>query len=92
MDRRKTGDILFYALQCAKSDRQAFMDAFAGIPNAPEIAEARADIKAFERVQRKLFGTTRSKLDAAKEAMQPVTMWDVRQFIKDNPHLVDEGK
>lgn len=48
MDRRKTGDVLFYALQCAKADRRSFVNAHDHLEPTKAVREALADIKAFE--------------------------------------------
>ncbi len=86
MDRRKTGDVLFYALQCAKSDRQAYLDAIRG-DTALEI-ETQADIKAFTQLQYSLFGTMQSKLDVEISKMIKVSLWDIRKFMEDHPEVV----
>ena len=74
MDRRKTADVLFYALQCAKFDRQAFADAWGNDESEPAVRNALADIAAFNRLQMKIFGTNRSEADSIMDGMKRVTL------------------
>lgn len=85
MDRRKTADVIFYALQCAKSDRFAYADAVSADPKAYK--EALADIKAFEVLQRKIFGTSDSQLDAETKRMKLASITDLLKMIETNPEL-----
>ena len=72
MDRRKAGDVLFWALECAKSDRIAFCDAYSNDKKEPAVKDALADIKAFERLQMRLFGTNDTELGAAIKKLQDI--------------------
>jgi hypothetical protein len=82
MDRRKTSDLIWYALQCAKSDRQALADAYGNDTNEFAVKQAHKDIKAFTRLQMKLFGTSRSKLDAEMDKMKPVSFSELRKIFE----------
>lgn len=88
-DRRKTADVLFFALQCAKSDRQAFIEAYHSDESEPAVQNAIADIKAFERLQQKLFGTTRSELDQIADNMKPINLYELRRIMNERPDLFD---
>ncbi len=89
MDRRKTGDVLFYALQCAKADRRSFVDAHTHMKPTPAVKDALADIRAFERLQIALFGTTRSELDVLKDDLQPIPIEKLRGVIGDLTNLAE---
>lgn len=89
MDRRKAGDVLWYALQCAKSDRQGLVDAYGGDLSEPAVRDAKADIKAFERLQKKIFGTTKSQLEVMIDKMKPVPITELYELVKTNPELFD---
>lgn len=84
MDRRSPLQVLFYALQCAKSDRTAYADAVAHDRAAH--ADALADIRAFEQLQVALFGTSKSSLDSATTHMEPVTVFDLKRMIESIPN------
>jgi hypothetical protein len=85
MGRRKAMDVLFYALQCAKSDRYAFADAVDN-DNA-KYAEAMADIKAFTALQVKIFGTANSELDTATNKMKLISVKDMMDLFETDPDL-----
>lgn len=65
MAKRKIGDIIWLAMQYAKQDRTTLIDAYNGNPQEKAVQDAIRDIKDIESVQMMLFGTTRSRLDAA---------------------------
>ena len=69
---RPIGKILWLALQYAKQDRQSLIDAYRGNTSEKAVRDAISDIKAFDRLQLKLFGTTRSELEAKIGRMKPV--------------------
>jgi hypothetical protein len=92
MDRRKTGDILWYAFQLAKMDRIAFADANGGDPSSSIVKDALADAKAFERLQKKIFGTTESKLDAALKRTRKVSLYDIKRLLREEPELFNFAK
>ena len=71
---RPIGEILWLALQYAKQDRQSLIDAYRGDTSEEVVRDAISDIKAFERLQLKLFGTTRSELEAKIGRMKPVNV------------------
>ncbi len=81
MDRRRNSDVLFYALQCAKSDRLAFIDAYRDMGECQEVKDANLDIVAFERMQRKLFGTTRSKMDSVFDDGISLSLSEIRKHL-----------
>lgn len=80
MDRRRTGDVLFYALQCAVRDRQTYAEAVAHCGDG-EHAEALKDIAAFRRLSRQLFGTDRSRLEALMDNARTVSVTDLRKQL-----------
>lgn len=69
---RKIGEIIWLALQYAKQDRQSLVDAYRGNTSEEAVRDAIADIKAFEKLQIKFFGTTQSELEAQIAKMKPV--------------------
>lgn len=89
MDRRKTADVLFFALQCAKTDRLAYADAVSD--DAKAHREALADVKAFEVLQRKIFGTSDSELDAEAKKMESVSIVNIMKMLETNPELFIHG-
>lgn len=72
--KRKIGDVLWLALQCAKQDRKSLADAYHNDKTQEAVRDALADIKAFEQLQIKLFGTDRSQLQAIIAKMKPVNI------------------
>lgn len=76
-------DLLFYALQCAKSDRSAFADAAEGDKKLYQ--QAMADIKAFEALQIKIFGTKDSELDVATKKMKSITLNEMLKMFETDP-------
>ena len=47
MDRRKTEDVLFYALNCAIENRQGLIDAYSNDDSEEAVQNARKDISSF---------------------------------------------
>lgn len=74
MSRQKVADVLWYALECAKAERQSLVDAYFGDTNEWVVRESNADIKAFEALQMKLFGTIVSRQDATIAAMKVIDL------------------
>jgi len=74
MAKRKIGKVLWLALECAKSDRQSLVDAYSGDTREKAVRDALADVKAFEALQVRLFGTSKSKLQAMIDSMTPVSV------------------
>ena len=74
MSKRKIGDVLWLALQCAKQDRKSLADAYHNDKSEEVVRDCLADIKAFEQLQLKLFGTARSELQARIAEMKPVNI------------------
>ncbi len=69
---RKVGEILWLAFQYAKQDRRSLIDAYRGDRSEEAVRDAISDIKAFERLQLRFFGTTQSELEAQIAKMKPV--------------------
>ena len=90
MDRRKTADVLFFALQCAKADRFAYADAVSNDPISQR--DAMADVKAFERLQRMIFGTSDSALDAEARKMKPISVIRLKELLESSPELFKHSK
>lgn len=77
-DRRKNSEVLWMALQCAKRDRQTLIEAYGPeLAGDPAVTDALADIRAFTRLQKRLFGTTTSQMDAVLAGMVPVDLTQV---------------
>lgn len=83
IDRRKTGDVLWLALQYAKQDRKSIINAYHGDTTEEAVRDALADIAAFERLQLRLFGTTKSELEAKLERMKLVSILELRKRIEE---------
>jgi Flp pilus assembly protein TadD len=90
MDRRKTADVLFYALQCAKSDRLSYADATDG--DEREKNEALADVRAFERLQTMIFGTSESELDIMTKKMNSFSIHNVKQMLEEHPEIFNHAE
>lgn len=69
MAKRKIGDVIWLALVCAKDDRISLIDAYHGDETQSAVKQAMADIRAFENLQMKLFGTTRTELQRMMDRM-----------------------
>jgi hypothetical protein len=69
MAKRKIGDVIWLALVCAKDDRIALVDAYRGDESQAAVKQAMADIRAFESLQMKLFGTTKTELQRIMSTM-----------------------
>ena len=85
MDRRKTADVLFFALQCAKDDRLAFADAVEKGGSAWK--QAMADVKSFETLQKRIFGTSESEFEAAQRKVKDFSVYDLKKLLKSNPEM-----
>lgn len=72
--KRKTSDILWLAFQYAKQDRITLIQAYDNNTAESAVIDARRDIKDIEALQMKLFGTTRSRLDAAIENAERIEL------------------
>lgn len=77
MAKRKTGELIWLALRFAISDRIALVDAYSGDLSEPAVLNAKADIKAFEKLLIKLFGTNKSELDSKMSELQPRNIFAV---------------
>lgn len=86
---RKLKDVLWFALVCAKNERLSFVDAYSGDKKEKSVRDALSDIKAFEVLQKKFFGTTKTKLDAKMEKMKEISIYDLRKLVDTNPELFD---
>lgn len=84
MRRRKTDEVLWLALVYAKEDRQYLIDAYNGDGTQQAVKDARADIKAFESLQLRLFGTTETELDSMMANTRPVSLQDLRNMLRDD--------
>lgn len=77
MSKRKIGDILWLALQYAKSDRISLVEAYGGDKKEEAVRQALADIKAFETLQIKFFGRSKSKLESMLDKMTSKNIYDM---------------
>jgi ATP-dependent exoDNAse (exonuclease V) alpha subunit len=78
MTKRKIGEVLWLALECAKSDRQSLVDAYSGDTKEDAVKTAMSDIKAFESLQIRLFGKTKSKLQEMIDGMTPKSIFAMK--------------
>lgn len=96
MTKRKLAQTLWYALQCAKDDRQGLVDAYSGDTKEDAVRNAMADIKAFESLQLKLFGRTKSRMEEKVEEgeliniLSPIGIARLKELIEENPELPDD--
>lgn len=96
MNRRKFGDVLWFALECAKSDRISLIDAYDKDESHEAVRNAMADIKAFETLQRRLFGKTKSAMEAALEEgeliniLSPEGRARIKELAETNPDWFTE--
>ena len=80
MDRRNNRQVLFAVFQSAVQDRKSLIYAYGD--DTEMVEELEKDIKAFRRLQKRIFGTTASKLDAEIGKMTKVTLSEVIEIIK----------
>jgi hypothetical protein len=88
MDRRKTEDVLFYALNCAIENRQSLADAWGNDDAEEAVRDAKMDIAAFRRLKKRLFGNRKSRKEQILE--QPakvINIFELRKFLNENPEL-----
>ena len=83
LDMRNTKDVLFYVFQCAKSDRMAFADCVTGEERERTLKE----ISAFENLQKRIFGTKDSRLDAEVSKMKKFSIFKLKEFLESNPEI-----
>lgn len=74
MAKRKIGEVLWLALECAKQDRLSLVDAYRGDKSEKVVRDSLADIKAFEKLQVRLFGTSKTELQAMIDKATPVSI------------------
>lgn len=74
MAKRKIGKVLWLALQCAKGDRQSLIDAYSGDTSEDAVKKALADVRAFESLQIRLFGTSKTELEKMMDSITPVSV------------------
>lgn len=72
MAHRKIGEVLWLTLQYAKRDRLTLAAAYYDDERAQAVKDAHRDIKDIERLQVRLFGTTKSEREAKIAKMKPV--------------------
>lgn len=87
MSKRKIGEVLWLALQYAKQDRKSLADAYHNDESEEAVRDALADIRAFGVLQIRLFGTDKSKLQAAMDKMKPV---DILKLLSKDMDEIDE--
>lgn len=75
MAKRKIGEILWLALVCAKSEREGLIDAYGGDTKEELVRQAVVDVKAFERIQIRFFGTSKTELQTMMEKMTPISIF-----------------
>jgi len=87
MTKRKVADVLWLAFQYAKSDRQSYIEAWGNNTKEQAVRDAIADIKAIEELQKKIFGTTQSRLEAS---MLKMSSFDILGMIARGENVADE--
>lgn len=70
MGKVSLGQVLWFALQCAKDDRQSLIDAYHGDENETAVKQAMADIKSFEKLQIKFFGSSEDKIEKSLKGLK----------------------
>ena len=81
MNRKSTRSILWHVFEFAKQDRKSLLHAYASFPkNSKEVSEINADIKAIERLQIRIFGTTETRLDELLENAESVNIFDLNNL------------
>lgn len=83
MDRRKTGDVLFYALNCAINDKLSLIDAYSSDESESAVRDAQADIAVFRRLKMNLFGERKTKMETMLEGAKSLTLDEIRKLIDD---------
>lgn len=79
MDRRKPADVLRYALNCAVSDRQHFIEAYGpDMQDDPAVKDAWADIRAFALLKQRIFG--KEENEDPLESAKTVTLAELRNL------------
>ena len=76
MAKRKASEVLWLALGYAIQDRISLIDAYSSIPDDPVVKEAMQDMADIKALQMRLFGTTKSRIEAAIEKMTPISLVD----------------
>jgi len=84
IDRRKLSDVLWFAIQCAKDDRISFMDAVQG--DEAQVKQAKQDIRAFELLQKKIFGDAKTKFETLPVS-RPIGLAELKKLSEENPDL-----
>lgn len=77
MAKRKIGEVIWLALQYAKSERESIIDAWGGDKSEEAVKDALADIHAFEKLQIKLFGTSKSELQSMMDKMTSKSVFEL---------------
>lgn len=84
MDRRKTGEVLFYMINCAIQDRESIIDAYSFDKTNEVVREAQKDIKSFLKIREKLFPNVLSKEESIMKNTKEVTLSEIRKVIDAN--------
>ena len=91
MDRRKTEDVLFYALNCAIENRQGLIDAYSNDDSEEAVQNARKDISSFLLLKKRLFGNRKSRKEQfLEQPARKVNVLDLRnlcKFLRENPEF-----
>ena len=86
---RKTGEIIWLALQYAKQYRASLSGAYRDDTREQVVRDCLADIAAFEKLQIKLFGTTRSERQAMMDRM---TLKSLPKIFREMDKSEEPGK
>ena len=85
MDRRKTGDVLYMAIQWALQDRRTLLDCYSG-----DHPDTEKDIKALINLSEKIFGESRSPIiikmqeDLKSGRSKSVSIQELKKLIKND--------
>lgn len=89
MDRRKTGDVIFYALNLAIEERNGLIDAYSNDDSEKAVRDAKKDISAFLLLKKRLFGNRKSRKELFfEQPARVINIFEIRRFIEKNPELV----
>lgn len=84
---RKFSDLLWLIFQCARDDRLSFIDAYDGDNNNPNVKQANLDLRDIELMQRRLFGSSETKLDVMMKRGRVVGFSELKRLVETNPEL-----
>ena len=82
--KMKMLEVLWLALQYAKSDRITFIDAYHNDDSEKVVIQAKNEIKAFDAMQVKIFGTNKSLLE---KELDGTKSFSILRWLQKYPEL-----